>query len=89
VNSSPVPPRALRIADEYQLQFGYGSRTCVGRNLATFEVYKFIAQLITRYNVELLNPSNPWTVRSSWFAEMDNLHIRLKRRVRSLDALVP
>ncbi|CEL11547.1 hypothetical protein ASPCAL14648 [Aspergillus calidoustus] len=73
----------IKEMDKQNATFGYGSRTYVGRNLATFEVYKFIAQLITRYNVELLNPSNPWTVRSSWFAEMDNLHIRLKRRGRS------
>ncbi|KAJ5392309.1 hypothetical protein N7509_007799, partial [Penicillium cosmopolitanum] len=71
----------IKEMDKQNATFGYGSRTCVGRNLATFEVYKFVAQLITRYDVELLNPSNPWSVRSSWFAEMDNLHIRLKHRV--------
>ncbi|KAL4874501.1 cytochrome P450 [Aspergillus karnatakaensis] len=33
--------------------FGYGSRTCIGRNLATFEVYKFMAQLVSRESCKI------------------------------------
>jgi cytochrome P450 len=61
-------------------QFGYGSRTCIGRNLATFEVYKFVGQILTHYDVELVNPEHPWTFRSLWFAELENMIIRLEKR---------
>ncbi|KAF5010516.1 hypothetical protein FDECE_3333 [Fusarium decemcellulare] len=43
----------IKDMDKNLATFGYGSRTCVGRNLATFEVYKFVAQLLSRYDVEL------------------------------------
>lgn len=70
----------IKMMNKYLATFGYGSRTCIGRNLATFEVYKFVAQILTRYDVEIANPEHPWVVRSLWFAELENMVIKLKRR---------
>lgn len=61
-------------------QFGYGSRTCVGKNLATFEATEFVAQIFLRYDVELAHPDRSFPVRSMWFAEIDDLVIRLSKR---------
>ena len=38
------------------LGFGYGSRQCIGRNVANQFVLKMIAQLLLRYDIELENP---------------------------------
>jgi cytochrome P450 len=38
------------------LGFGYGSRQCIGRNVATMFVMKMMAQLLLRYDVELEEP---------------------------------
>ncbi|RHZ66779.1 uncharacterized protein CDV56_109393 [Aspergillus thermomutatus] len=70
----------IKEMDKQLATFGYGSRTCVGRNLATFEVYKFVAQLLSRYDVELVNAKAEWDIRSWWFAEIDNCFIRIKAR---------
>ncbi|KAL4878055.1 cytochrome P450 [Aspergillus karnatakaensis] len=52
--------------------FGYGSRTCIGRNLAMFELFKFVAQLLSRYQVELCTGKKEWAVHAMWFAEIHN-----------------
>ncbi|KAH6661748.1 cytochrome P450 [Halenospora varia] len=70
----------IRMMDKNLATFGYGSRTCVGKNLATFEATKFVAQLLLRYNVELAHPDRSSPVRSMWFAEIDDLVIRLSKR---------
>ncbi|KAF2736252.1 cytochrome P450 monooxygenase [Polyplosphaeria fusca] len=38
------------------LGFGYGSRQCIGRNVATMFVMKMMGQLLLRYEVELEEP---------------------------------
>ncbi|KAH8788403.1 cytochrome P450 [Diaporthe sp. PMI_573] len=70
----------IKEMDKNLATFGYGSRTCVGRNLATFEAYKFIAQLLSRYDVELEDPKKPLEVRSLWFAEVYDMNIKLEPR---------
>ncbi|RWA11932.1 hypothetical protein EKO27_g3173 [Xylaria grammica] len=61
-------------------QFGYGSRTCIGRNLAIIEMTKFLAEILTRYDVELLNEPKPWSIHSQWFAEIHDMMILLHKR---------
>ncbi|KAL2848899.1 cytochrome P450 [Aspergillus pseudoustus] len=68
----------IRQMDKQLATFGYGSRTCIGRNLAMFKVFKFVAQLMSRYEVELVDRDAAWKIRSRWFAEIDNCWIRLK-----------
>jgi cytochrome P450 len=70
----------MNATTDLTLQFGYGSRTCIGRNLATFEICKFVGQFLTHYDVELANPERPWAIESLWFAELGNMIIRLKKR---------
>lgn len=39
------------------LGFGFGSRQCIGRNVATQFISKMIATLLLRYEIELENPA--------------------------------
>ncbi|KAF2963896.1 hypothetical protein GQX73_g9664 [Xylaria multiplex] len=70
----------IRYMDKNLATFGYGSRTCIGRNLANVEMTKFVAEILTRYDVELLNPAQPWSIFSQWFAEINNMMVRLHKR---------
>ncbi|KAI0468464.1 cytochrome P450 [Xylaria cf. heliscus] len=70
----------IRFMDKHLATFGYGSRTCIGRNLANVETTKFVAAILTRFDVELLNAAKPWSIHSQWFAEISNMRIRLHRR---------
>lgn len=57
-----------------------GSRSCVGKNLATVELFKFTAQFLRHFNAELLNPEKPWETKTQWFSMQSNFWIRLKTR---------
>ena len=47
-------PQQVRLMHKYSLWFGYGSRKCLGRNIALFESQKFI--------VQVCRPWSLWTV---------------------------
>ncbi|KAL4924978.1 cytochrome P450 [Aspergillus undulatus] len=70
----------VKAMDRNLASFGHGSRVCVGRNLATVEVYKFVSQLLLRFDVELVEPNRPWKISSFWVADIENLFIQLKKR---------
>ncbi|KAI1300027.1 cytochrome P450 [Xylaria venustula] len=70
----------IRFMDKNLATFGYGSRTCIGRNLATVEMTKFLAEILTRYDVELLNKAKPWSIFPQWFAEIHDMTILLHKR---------
>ncbi|KAH6983189.1 cytochrome P450 [Ilyonectria sp. MPI-CAGE-AT-0026] len=60
--------------------FGMGSRSCVGRHLATVEMYKYIAQFFRHFDAESVRPEKPWNTKSQWFAFQRQFHIKIKRR---------
>ena len=62
------------------LTFGAGSRICIGRHLATVEVYKIVASLVNRYDIELEDPNCELKVTCSWFPRQRGLMAKLKLR---------
>lgn len=40
----------------YMLQFGMGSRTCIGKNISLLEIYKLVPSLLRRFDVSILDP---------------------------------
>ncbi|KAH6696652.1 cytochrome P450 [Leptodontidium sp. MPI-SDFR-AT-0119] len=70
----------IKLMDKHLATYCYGSRTCIGRNLATFEVSKFVGKFLTRCDVEFIGPKCPWIVKSLWLTELGNMMIRLKKR---------
>ncbi|KAI1365887.1 cytochrome P450 [Xylaria arbuscula] len=75
----------IRFMDKNMATFGYGSRTCIGRNLATVEMTKFLAEIVARYDIKLLNEAKPWSIHSQWFAEIHNMMILLHKRGGSVN----
>ena len=48
------------------LNFGAGERICLGKNLGLVEVYKIVATLLNRYDMELVDPEGEWVVDGGW-----------------------
>ncbi|KAI1861857.1 hypothetical protein JX265_009360 [Neoarthrinium moseri] len=66
--------RAMNAAD---LSFGGGSRGCIGKNLALVELYKVVATLFARYDMELEDPQCEWEVVDSLFMRQTGLRVKL------------
>lgn len=62
------------------LTFGAGSRICLGRLLALCEVYKVVATLILRYEIELADPTKEWSVEGSWFSRQKGIITKMRLR---------
>jgi cytochrome P450 len=62
------------------LSFGAGSRICLGRHLALMEVYKIVATLVNRYEIELEDPDREWKVMGSWFTRQEGLITKISPR---------
>lgn len=61
-------------------QFGAGSRTCIGKNISLLEVYKLIPNFLTRFNVELEDPSKEWRLHNAWFVKQLDFRVRFSTR---------
>ncbi|CAK7236634.1 hypothetical protein SBRCBS47491_009704 [Sporothrix bragantina] len=70
----------IKQMDKYNVTFGYGSRVCIGKNLATVEIHKFIADFVHRYNARFVNPYQPYVVKSQWFSYQADMFLRLELR---------
>ncbi|PHH87670.1 hypothetical protein CDD83_8550 [Cordyceps sp. RAO-2017] len=46
----------LRLFNASDLTFGGGSRVCIGRHVALVEIYKTVATIVKRYDIELADP---------------------------------
>ena len=62
------------------MSFGGGSRICLGRNLALVEVYKIVATLLNRYEIELADPSKELHTINSWFMRQEGLITKITPR---------
>ncbi|KAG2000997.1 hypothetical protein GB937_010616 [Aspergillus fischeri] len=70
----------LRRMNAADLTFGAGSRVCIGRNLGMMEVYKVVATLVSRYEVELADSKGEWKTHNSFFVRQEGIEVRLRRR---------
>ncbi|KUI73259.1 Benzoate 4-monooxygenase [Cytospora mali] len=51
------------------LQFGMGSRTCIGKNISLLEIYKLVPSLLRRFEINFQDPSKDWKICNSWFVK--------------------
>ncbi|KAF6802151.1 hypothetical protein CSOJ01_11806 [Colletotrichum sojae] len=62
------------------ITFGGGSRICLGRNLSLMEIYKVVPSLISRFEIELIDPNEQWWTSSRWFYRTQGVVCKLRRR---------
>lgn len=65
--------------DANDLQFGLGSRTCIGKNISLLEISKAIPQVVRHFDFELENKGE-WKCTNHWFVKPENFVCRVKRR---------
>ncbi|KAL1621649.1 hypothetical protein SLS56_009119 [Neofusicoccum ribis] len=68
---------AMKRAD---LTFGYGSRTCIGKNIALLEIYKVLPSLLLSFDISFADPAQKWHLKNSWFVRQSGIDVVLKKR---------
>ncbi|KAK3681767.1 cytochrome P450 [Podospora appendiculata] len=63
------------------MSFGGGSRICLGKHMGLMQVYKVIATLAVRYEVQLAHPEREWRVVNHFFPMQEGLEVKIARRV--------
>ncbi|KAJ9611683.1 hypothetical protein H2200_004867 [Cladophialophora chaetospira] len=64
----------------WELNFGAGSRKCIGRNISWIEIHKVIPELLRQYRVELTYPEKEWKITNHWFVQQEGLICNLTKR---------
>ncbi|KAE8336010.1 hypothetical protein BDV24DRAFT_178893 [Aspergillus arachidicola] len=64
----------LKIMNGMMLQFGAGSRTCIGKNISLMEIYKLIPSFLRRFDVRLAYPEQEWRLWNAWFVRQYNFN---------------
>ncbi|KAF2019974.1 cytochrome P450 [Aaosphaeria arxii CBS 175.79] len=80
ISQSKEDDERIKYCNSMLTTFGTGSRSCVGKNLATIEMYKYVAQFFRTFDAELLDMSEPWKTRSQWFSFQRDFKVRLRLR---------
>ena len=70
----------LRAMNDTDLSFGAGKRMCIGKHFGVMQVFKVVATLAVRYEIELVDKEKEWTVVNSWFPRQKGLVVRMRRR---------
>ncbi|KAJ5921026.1 Cytochrome P450 E-class group I [Penicillium verhagenii] len=73
-----LAPDADRM-NKYILQYGAGSRSCMGKNIALCEMYKLIPDLLRSYRLELENPDYALETSGLWLHRPGSMQIRVYR----------
>ncbi|KAL2828857.1 cytochrome P450 [Aspergillus pseudoustus] len=74
-------PARAKYMDTCLMTFGgNGPRMCVGRNIALVEMHKFLAQFIHHFDFEIADKSNPWRIKTYWFAYQSDLKMRIRAK---------
>ncbi|ODV87035.1 hypothetical protein CANARDRAFT_27370 [[Candida] arabinofermentans NRRL YB-2248] len=73
-------PEQLKKMEKSIFTFGFGSRSCVGKNVSLMEMSKIIPQLLLNYNIEFARPNQEWICSNEWFVQQSGFECVLTRR---------
>lgn len=65
---------------ESELTFGGGNRVCLGKHVAAMVIWKVVAMLFGRFEVELVEQGREWEVRNHFFLQLRGIDVVLRRR---------
>jgi cytochrome P450 len=60
-------------------QFGYGPRSCVGKNISILEMWKVVFELYRHFDITLAS-DREWTINGSWFTPQRGIEAIFKPR---------
>ncbi|CAG8925610.1 unnamed protein product [Penicillium salamii] len=70
----------IKLMDRHLMTFGFGSRTCIGKNISIMEMGKLIPQIIRHFELEWASEKPEWNVQTFFFAKQHGLKCRLRAR---------
>lgn len=81
----------IKAMNGMMLQFGMGSRTCIGKNISLLEIYKLVPSMLRRFEIEFDDPKQEWEIVNAWFVKQNNFTTRFKLRelVKPREGAVP
>jgi cytochrome P450 len=62
------------------LNFGAGTRTCTGKNIANAEIHKVVPELLRHFDFEMAH-ERPWKTRNAAFIKQTDVVVNVRRRV--------
>jgi cytochrome P450 len=66
--------------DKHLLNFGAGTRTCIGKNISIAELHKLVPHLLRHFKVEMWEKDKTWKTRNLWFNKQTGLEVRVTAR---------
>ncbi|KAI0014620.1 benzoate 4-monooxygenase cytochrome P450 [Xylariomycetidae sp. FL0641] len=72
--------RVRRMNEVIDFNFGAGSRICLGRQIALFEIYKLFATLYSVYDIKFRDINHTWKRKNAWFSYMKDMPMEITRR---------
>jgi len=72
--------KRIREMNGMMLQFGMGSRTCIGKNISLLEIYKLVPSLLRRFEIEFKDPREEWELINAWFVKQQNFNVKFQKR---------
>ncbi|EOA80752.1 uncharacterized protein SETTUDRAFT_100442 [Exserohilum turcica Et28A] len=67
----------IRKMKDADMSFGGGNRVCVGKPLALVEVYKVVATVFGKYQIELEDANQEWDLHKQWFVWPHDIKVKL------------
>lgn len=64
----------------YGSQFGYGARTCIGKNISIMEMGKLVPQILRHFDIEWASPDPEWKLNAAWFWKQSNIIVKFHPR---------
>ena len=74
-----------RVRDAGDIFFGSGIMMCTGRNVAHMELHKIVCEFFRRFEVEVVNPVQPWKLRNGLAIIHWEFWVRLTERRKGID----
>ncbi len=62
------------------LQFGAGTRTCIGKNISILEMGKFIPQILRHFDLKWASSQPEWKTEAVWFWKQSGVIVTFKWR---------
>ncbi|KAH6838567.1 cytochrome P450 [Chaetomium sp. MPI-CAGE-AT-0009] len=77
-----IDPAKYRAMDQVvMMEFASGSRwECLGKTVAQIELNKAYVELLRRFDITLLDPTNPWTSFNAAVFIQSNMNVKVTRR---------
>ncbi|KAH7306139.1 cytochrome P450 [Rhexocercosporidium sp. MPI-PUGE-AT-0058] len=66
--------------DRTMLQFGAGTRTCIGRNIALSQIYKLVPHVLRLFTIRLADPDKDLQTKNYWFNKQIGIRVLVKER---------